>query len=45
MSQCFFASDLHGREKRYHKLFEAMESERPASVFLGETCFLPVLAA
>lgn len=34
-SRCFFASDLHGRPDRYHKLFDAIERERPAAVFLG----------
>jgi Icc-related predicted phosphoesterase len=32
---CFFASDLHGREAKYHKLFAAIRRERPAAVFLG----------
>lgn len=32
---CFFASDLHGRRERYLKLFDAIEAERPAAVFLG----------
>lgn len=32
---CFFASDLHGHEDRYRKLFGAVEAERPAAVFLG----------
>ncbi len=35
MRQCFFAADLHGREKRYRKLFQAIEREKPAAVFLG----------
>lgn len=35
MPSCFFASDLHGDESRYRKLFEAIASERPAGVFLG----------
>ena len=35
MPTCFFASDLHGHEDRYRKLFEAVRSERPAAVFLG----------
>jgi uncharacterized protein len=35
MPVCFFASDLHGRAERYHKLFRAIEAERPAAVFLG----------
>jgi Icc-related predicted phosphoesterase len=32
---CFFCSDLHGRRDRYAKLFQAIESQRPAGVFLG----------
>jgi uncharacterized protein len=35
MPTCFFASDLHGHEDRYRKLFEAVRRERPAAVFLG----------
>lgn len=35
MPLCFFASDLHGDESRYRKLFAAIERERPAGVFLG----------
>ena len=35
MPVCFFASDLHGRAERYRKLFEVMNSERPAALFLG----------
>jgi Icc-related predicted phosphoesterase len=35
MGICFFASDLHGREDRYQKLFHAVEKEKPAAVFLG----------
>ncbi len=31
----FFASDLHGDERRYRKLIDAIERERPAGVFLG----------
>jgi Icc-related predicted phosphoesterase len=32
---CLFASDLHGRFDRYEKLFRAIETMRPAGVFLG----------
>jgi Icc-related predicted phosphoesterase len=32
---CFFATDLHGKEKRYEKLFACIRHERPAAVFLG----------
>jgi len=35
VSLCFFCSDLHGRRDRYRKLLHAIESERPAGVFLG----------
>lgn len=35
MSLCFFASDLHGHEDQYTKLFERIEAEIPAGVFLG----------
>jgi Icc-related predicted phosphoesterase len=39
MKLCFFASDLHGRGNRYRKLFEAIEKEIPAAVFLGGDLF------
>jgi Icc-related predicted phosphoesterase len=32
---CFFATDLHGRQARYEKLFAAIDAERPDAVFLG----------
>ncbi len=32
---CLFASDLHGREDRYDKLFFLVAAERPRAVFLG----------
>jgi uncharacterized protein len=35
MDICFFATDLHGREDRYRKLFETIEKEHPIAVFLG----------
>ncbi|HEY3384251.1 MAG TPA: metallophosphoesterase [Vicinamibacterales bacterium] len=35
MPACFFASDLHGRIRRYNSLIGAIEAERPAGVFLG----------
>jgi Icc-related predicted phosphoesterase len=35
MPACLFASDLHGRVDRYHKLFDAIRADRPAGVFLG----------
>jgi Icc-related predicted phosphoesterase len=33
--QFFFASDLHGREERYKKLFALVEAERPHALLLG----------
>ncbi len=35
LTRCFFASDLHGVVRRYEKLFQLMEEERPRAVFLG----------
>lgn len=35
MTNCFFASDLHGHEDRYLKLFQAIKTEKPEAVFLG----------
>lgn len=35
MPTCFFVSDLHGRTRRYLRLFEAVADQRPAAVFLG----------
>lgn len=35
MSANFFVSDLHGKKDRYEKLFNKIEAEKPASVFLG----------
>jgi uncharacterized protein len=32
---CLFASDLHGSAERYTKLWQAVQSEQPAAVFLG----------
>lgn len=32
---CFFAADLHGHERRYQRLVEAVTAERPAAIFLG----------
>lgn len=39
MKTCFFVSDLHGKEHRYRKLFQAIERERPAAVFMGGDLF------
>jgi uncharacterized protein len=35
MTDCFFVSDLHGREERYEKLFAAIADGRPEVVFVG----------
>jgi Icc-related predicted phosphoesterase len=35
VKQCFFVSDLHGREQRYLKLFKLIGTERPSAVFMG----------
>lgn len=35
MSLCFFVSDLHGHIKRYEKLFDLIEKEKPHAVFMG----------
>lgn len=35
MTDCLFATDLHGHIDRYQKLFEAIEHFRPRAVFLG----------
>lgn len=35
MLNCFFVSDLHGRNERYEKLFKAILTEKPQAVFLG----------
>jgi Icc-related predicted phosphoesterase len=35
MTRCFFVTDLHGHEDRYHKLLAAVESGRPAAVLVG----------
>jgi Icc-related predicted phosphoesterase len=35
MTQCFFASDLHGSIERYDKLFRRLEEEVPDALFLG----------
>lgn len=35
VTPCLFCSDLHGQPDRYARLFRALESERPAGVFLG----------
>ena len=35
MTRCLFVSDLHGRVARYEALLAAIDSERPAAVFLG----------
>lgn len=35
MATCFFTSDLHGKLRRYHKLFEQVRIEAPRALFLG----------
>lgn len=35
MGPCLFASDLHGDEARWRKLFDLILAERPRGVFLG----------
>jgi len=35
LPDCLFATDLHGRLARYRALFEIIDRERPAAVFLG----------
>jgi len=42
MSRCFFVSDLHGDETRYAKLFDAIQRERPAGVFVGGDLLPPM---
>jgi Icc-related predicted phosphoesterase len=39
VTQCLFASDLHGRIDRYEKLFAAIEERCPSAVFLGGDLF------
>ena len=45
MKTCFFASDLHGKEERYRKLFQVIEREAPIAVFLGGDLFPSGLGA
>jgi Icc-related predicted phosphoesterase len=35
VTQCLFASDLHGRPACYRVLFDAVAAERPAAILLG----------
>ena len=35
MTDCFFATDIHGSTSRYKKLLDAIRDERPGAVFLG----------
>ncbi len=39
MTTCFFVTDLHGGRQRCQKLFDAIEREIPAAVFLGGDLF------
>ncbi len=45
MPTCFFVSDLHGHRDRYDTLFDAIERERPAAVFLGGDLLPHVMAS
>jgi Icc-related predicted phosphoesterase len=42
---CLFVTDLHGRPGRWRALFDLIERERPAGVFLGGDLFPGALAA
>ena len=35
MTSCFFVTDLHGRPARFESLFERVEREPPAALFIG----------
>lgn len=35
MDLCFFVSDLHGKRKRFEKLFQEIKSQKPDIVFIG----------
>jgi Icc-related predicted phosphoesterase len=35
LASCFFATDLHGHQRRYERLLAAIADERPAALFLG----------
>ena len=39
MTNCFFVSDLHGRQNRYLSLFNRILAEKPDAVFLGGDLF------
>jgi len=39
MSEWFFASDLHGHARRYVRLYDAIQAQRPTAVFLGGDLF------
>ena len=45
MKQCFFVSDLHGREDRYLKLFDLIQKEQPKAVFMGGDLLPPEFKA
>jgi Icc-related predicted phosphoesterase len=45
MARCFFASDLHGSQERYRKLFRMIERENPDALFLGGDLFPSGLGA
>lgn len=35
LTNCFFVSDLHGREEKFIKLFSSVRNEKPDIVFMG----------
>ena len=39
MGNCFFVSDLHGRQRLYQSLFERISEEKPDALFLGGDLF------
>jgi Icc-related predicted phosphoesterase len=39
MDQCFFVSDLHGKQDRYEKLFRKIKQDSPALVLFGGDLF------
>jgi len=43
MTNCFFATDLHGNTDRFQKLFQAILKEKPEAVFWGGD-FLPLIS-
>jgi len=39
VSTCYFVSDLHGRERRYEKLFAELVTSPPSALFIGGDIF------